>query len=180
MREVTTRTWCDLHLQRDEQVIAETFSVALNEASPVELDLCDVCAKEVLGPLLAALNEARPLPQYRHPSQKPLGTGVRTRSVVACPICSELGGEHVVNTRASMTKHMEKVHDTPLAVWESAHGSTIDGKPLTHQCDVDGCGLWFSHPAGLGAHKRWVHDVESPTYTKVRRAAHAKRQRDRS
>lgn len=86
-KEIQVHVWCDLHmLQGAEQVAGETTTpIAIGNAQPKTLDLCEPCRKELLDTLVQLLQDegadasstAAPKPQRRQPG--------RSRGVNATP-----------------------------------------------------------------------------------------------
>lgn len=167
--EIVRHRWCDVHMGRGEREPGQARVITVDGRKPRKLDLCEVCDKELLGPLLELLEEA-PIAREGATAGGVLPDGdTNKRTRLDCPVCAEEGGSHIVFARSSMRNHFEEQHDIGLIEWETQNGATVDGKPLKFECDFPGCGLKFTHAQGMGAHKRSVHEVEGTSDTAVKR-----------
>lgn len=143
-------TWCDVCMRDGDRVPGSTLKVEVGDVGPSQVDLCSLHFEEYVTPLVSLIEDGRPL----ETEQKEKGKG-KGAARYACPEC----GPEVTMTRSSFRDHMPKFHGMTLAEFEARIGETLDGKALTYECDFPGCGLKFSHPQGMGAHKRHVHNV---------------------
>lgn len=49
--ELITKKWCDVHMQKGEEVDAETIKVSFNGERPQEIELCTECQDQYMTPL---------------------------------------------------------------------------------------------------------------------------------
>lgn len=148
--------WCDVHLANDEKVLAETVTVAFYNQPAVEIDLCDVCRKEIVDPLVRLLSEHGAPPDT---SNQP---GKRARKMKAEEAVIRRSSFNADGTRKGMpptrarsliclwceldyaaesglTRHIEKAH-VPF-------DSNLSGRELYGiQCPL--CGDNYQHIAG--------------------------------
>jgi hypothetical protein len=173
-------TWCDVHMEKDERVPGSTVTIAIDNKKARALDLCEQCHKELLGSLLEVLEGARIAananPPVGHDDEGSQPRRSQPQRDMSCPICAEEGQQYHVTKRSTMRDHMRHNHDVVLADFESRLGETLDGLPLPYKCDFPGCGLRFSHPQGMGAHRRYTHGMKGSGKSTV--AAQRKRERD--
>lgn len=156
-------TWCDVHLDRDERVAGSPRQVALMGQSTKVLDLCEDCAKEILGAVLDALEA------YGRSPKAPPGAGKQgskkkqqgsqrseAQQGLVCPVpdCEE---DRVFFDRNSVRGHVQHMHDEVLAVLEAEAGQTVEGFPVEYMCEEPGCGAGFATPQGRGAHASHRH-----------------------
>src|SRR4051812_19775464 len=116
--------WCDVHMGVDERVPGAAHAVKL-DGRDGSLDLCEVHAKELLGPLLDLL--APTATRDRGPGGRRPNPGG-----VPCRVC---GVEYLPGR---MSSHLRKVHDTGAA---EVYGLT---------CPV--CGVEYLSTQALLAH----------------------------
>lgn len=145
--------WCDVHLAKDEQVVAQPVRVGI-DGQLVELDLCEECTKLFVQPvreLLAA-----------H------GQPIRPDELT----CNQCGKSYA--KRDTLRKHLERKHGLGVgAAIASPSSSTaaVLGQP---QLDVavpeaeklyecPDCDRRFETPQGAGAHRNRAHGYVSPT-----------------
>jgi pyruvate/2-oxoglutarate dehydrogenase complex dihydrolipoamide acyltransferase (E2) component len=73
-----TRTVCDLHLRRGEEVDASTRSIAV-DGKNASVDLCDACYQEYIQPVIDLIEQLRnPTPAEKAPVETPVETAVKT------------------------------------------------------------------------------------------------------
>jgi uncharacterized C2H2 Zn-finger protein len=144
--------WCDKHLAQDEQVPAGTVQVALDGGDPVELDLCDPCAKEVLDPVRALVDE------YGQPTADQGGS-------TGDPVyhCYARGCDKTFAHGRNLQKHLERIHgfvlpDAALGTEVVQVATDAEGKPV-YPCPE--CGREFRKPQGVAAHRSHVHGYEA-------------------
>lgn len=138
-KQIIVQITCDNHDEAD--VEAQTHTVALDGEGPVEIDLCDPCATQLLDPLRAIVavhGQPIPAPVKR---TKRAATEAPTPSTAdrLCPTCGALLGN-----RNKLRTHMQEQHD-----------QLIDGTPRAEapaRCDT--CGGGFTDNRGLSAHQR--------------------------
>jgi uncharacterized C2H2 Zn-finger protein len=147
--------WCDIHLAKDEQVVASSVRAALDNGMPMDLDLCEACDKELVEPLRLALIE------YGQPVR---GADEEESNMLHCPMP---GCRKSFPTGRKLQKHMERIHDTllpdsVLGPAQVAQVTTTDenGEPI-YSCPE--CDRTFRSPQGVGAHRSKVHGYRSPT-----------------
>lgn len=129
--------WCDAHLSRDEQVPGEPVRVTLNSGLPLEVDLCEPCAKELVEPLSQFL-EAHGQPVKTNPAE----------GGVTCAACGKS-----YKQPASLRRHMREVHEDP-ALLPAPDGRSVvvpDGYPCPD------CDRTFDRPQALGRHRSHQH-----------------------
>jgi hypothetical protein len=149
--------WCDRHFDRDERVIGSTRVVSL-DGMPAELELCADCWTELtteLAKQVAEHGRTLDLEDMTERLQQRVPREDRRRRV-ECPI----EGCTTRLYRESFRNHLADMHNTSLTAIESGLGQTLEGKPLTHWCDVEGCGAGFVNVMGLAAHQRSTHGIE--------------------
>lgn len=156
-KEIVTRVWCDnaANHEEDDQAPAQTFTVAFGNHKPKELDLCDVCSKQIVTPLLEMLEEhgqpvGASIPmagKKRGPYKKKqapedaLFEGAEGQQSMTCPTCQ---GSYT--SRDSLREHMRK-----------RHHQKIDGSPMGGDYECPDCDMTFAKPQGLGVHRRHMH-----------------------
>lgn len=130
-KQLVTYVWCDNHPD-DEQVPATTVRITLGNQVPRELDLCDVCRKELIDPLQTLLAEqGQPV--------EPTGPDGRLA-------CTVTGCTKTYGSERALRRHLES-HD-------AAEGASVELLPCPE------CGKQCSSPAGLGSHRWRAHGVE--------------------
>lgn len=152
-------TICDAHTKRDAgDAPGSEWTVSITapgaKAASYVVDLCEEDAEPLRG-LLAFLADVG-----RREGQQPRKIAAKSspgRSSVsasadpnrwACPVD---GCGKVPSSRTALQSHLRSYHD----------GMTLArafGEPEPHTCPE--CGSTFSHPQGLGAHRKSVHGVE--------------------
>lgn len=151
MREVVTRTWCDLHDARDGvQVETDGSSdVILVNARPVTLDLCDQCRKELLQPLQDLMDshgarytgdEERLMRRTRAPLQRTYSPPPSATDQVTCPACEK------TMLRGTIRQHA-RIHGVDVVA------------PIGH-CPVKGCSQTFDDPRAMATHRRGTHNYD--------------------
>ena len=131
--------WCDRHWhEKQQREPAEGFRVADATGNLVELDLCQLCADELLTPLLQVVDAAaRPVAPAQ--GQLTLDGGPATNgSPYRCPVCF---GQ--TKTYASLTQHFKNHHGRTVG---SMYGNT--------------CPVCTVTSGVLGTHARRTHDVQ--------------------
>lgn len=172
-------TLCDVHELNDEEVTGEGWTVSLQapgEGKPVtwEVDLCaddgkglrdlavmlDAVGRVVDGPRRKVATAARkaarrdaqgPAGPPAHAAPRPSKYGLppveapHTAEGYPCPVegCGKLPA-----TRKALMSHLQHYHDG-LSLAEAT------GQPTPYACPD--CERRFSHPTGLGAHRRAAH-----------------------
>jgi hypothetical protein len=77
-----SRTVCDVHLMRGEEVDATTRGIEL-DGEKARVDLCDSCYQETIGPVLNLINQLRSTkPPTKAPTKKVATKKVATKNVV--------------------------------------------------------------------------------------------------
>jgi pyruvate/2-oxoglutarate dehydrogenase complex dihydrolipoamide acyltransferase (E2) component len=73
-----TRTVCDLHLRRGEEVDASTRSIVV-DGKNAGVDLCDSCYQEHIQPVIDLIEQLRnPTPAEQAPVEAPVEAPVKT------------------------------------------------------------------------------------------------------
>lgn len=137
-RELIVKTWCDNTERHGSgvNIEAQTYVVAIDGGKPRQLDLCDVCTKELLVPLRELL-DAHGQPLDAEPIA-PASSSEKTGKL--CPDCGKSYG-----TNKGLREHRKNVHD-----W-------TDPRPADHKCPHKGCDAAFVAPQGLSAHRMQAH-----------------------
>lgn len=126
---------CDVHLERDEEVSASPIRIGLDDAKPIEVDLCKECAKEFVAPLRELIERVG----------QPVQTSVQNR--LPCPECGKS-----YKTKDSLAKHQRSMHGVL-----SPAAPTPAAKHICPDCQQE-----FSTPQGMGAHRHRKHGYVSP------------------
>jgi len=164
-KEIRTVIWCDgpNHLD-DEQVEAVvTRRFAADTLKEHEIDLCEICDKEIAQPLLDLLTEhgqpvkgAKPikgLPQVEAPT--PRETRPRRAAEVKCPVedCDWAG------TLTAAGQHTPRAHGgVVLPILEGRHGRRLlDGSRVTLDYPCPECEAAYDTKGGLAGHKVRAH-----------------------
>jgi hypothetical protein len=166
-KEIRTVIWCDGLVHIDEQVeAAVTRRFAADTLKECEVDLCEVCDKDLVQPLLAFLAEqgqpvkgARPikngLPAVPEPT--PSGRAHRTpREVeIKCPIddCDWEG------SRTAGAAHTPKHHGgETLPILEGRFGRRLpDGSRTRLPFPCPSCDASYDSKTGIATHQRVSH-----------------------
>lgn len=135
-----------------EQVAASTTQVALDGDEPQELDLCEVCAKELLEPVRTLLEE------FGQPVAPGSGSRVGASGEPHYH-CYARGCDKTFAHGRNLQRHLKRIHDMELP--DSALGGEVvevevdpTGAP-TYPCPE--CGKYFKKPQAVGAHRAKVH-----------------------
>lgn len=144
--------WCDVHLAQDVQTPGSPMRVALGDAAPLELDMCDDCVKELVEPLRLLVAE----------HGQPLADAEPSDNLLHCPMP---GCRKVFTHGRNLQKHMERVHDTTLpdSVLGDAlvvQSTTDDSGETIYPCPE--CDRTFKRPQGVAAHRSHVHGYAAP------------------
>lgn len=147
---MVTLTWCDRHLTDKDEEVPGSSMPPVNGA---QLDLCDECALPLMEalalyerygskgkrtPQLAAVKRRAAAPQKpARPDQTPVEGGLP---------CPQPDCESVLKNRSSLGAHARQDHGVTLG--------ELEGKPITHTCDVKGCGKGFTTLQGFTLHQR--------------------------
>lgn len=142
--------WCDEHLRTEEHVPAAPHTFTIDQQT-YEVDLCAECVKALVGPLLALCEDAAQPVKPEPKAERKAGKRAR---VATCPIC-----EATYSSRGAVIDHGRTAHGEDIAKIETERGVNVYGHKLAHKCPE--CGLAFSRPQGLGAHRKHVHDVDA-------------------
>lgn len=156
-------TWCDPHLDEDERVYGTRRQIALNGQAPKVLDVCDDCEKEILGPVLTALE------LYGRSPKAPPGSGSkkkrkeqessqqsRAQEGMSCPV-PDCETDQVFHDRSTIRGHVRSIHDEDLPVLEARAGKTVEGLTIKFLCEEPNCEAGFATPQGRGAHMSHRH-----------------------
>ena len=134
-KAMVTLTWCDIHLELDEQVPGQPMP----ELDGYQLDLCAICAE----PIAAARKLYQDYGSKGARTIRPPKGSVQQLAAVepthACPVCQK----HYKN-RGSLAAHVRTQHETSLQV--------VEGKPATVPCET--CGGMFATQQALQMHQR--------------------------
>jgi hypothetical protein len=157
-QEIQRFTWCDVCISDDvDKEPAVTFTVAIDTAAPVALDLCEVHRKALLDPLAEALTahgyRADMEPAYRNPALKVGGHPGRRGTGVPCLWCPESYG-----SVSGLAGHMHKVHAFPARKDGRANLSAAYG--VGGGCPYCGRLMNGTRPAQLGIHMARSHPGE--------------------
>ena len=83
MMATVSRTVCDLHLRRGEEVDATTRSIAI-DGEKAGIDLCDACFQDYIQPVLDLIEQLRkPTPAEQEPVKTPPKTAAKTTAETA-------------------------------------------------------------------------------------------------
>lgn len=144
----TIVTWCDAHLtSTGEEVPAESMRFTLGLSLPVEVDLCEVCRKELVDPLAEFLAE----------HGQPVKGDAEHEGAVFCPQCGKS-----YRQPASLRRHLIQAHGgapepTKAEPVPDRRSVVIpDGYPCP-ECDRK-----FDRPQALGRHRTHAHNYVSP------------------
>lgn len=158
-------TLCDAHIAADDGEEAGgvewQVSITAPGAKPMAyaIDLCDDDAKP-LRDLLAFLSDVgrRAQQQGRKAAPKTPGSGgpvssatmagVPTEGPIACPVD---GCDVTPASPDALQSHLRRHHDTSMA--------EVYGLDTPYACDVPECHRRFTHPQGLGAHRKQAHGL---------------------
>jgi len=164
-KEIRTIIWCDGPIHVDEQVeAAVTRRFAADTLKECEVDLCEVCDKDLVQPLLALLAEqGQPvkgsrsiqpaLPDIDEPPRR--RTALRHPAEIKCPV-EECDWE---GTKAGANAHTPKAHEgAVLAVLEGRFGRRLlDGSRVTLEHPCPSCEAAYESKTGVTTHKRIAH-----------------------
>ena len=122
-----------------------TGTVSINGEPPRQLDLCEDHRAQIIGGLPEALEAY---------GDKPIQPQIQRVTITAngrhvCPVPG-CGLEY--ESRNSLTGHVRKAHNTTLAILEG-------GSDAEWPCNFPGCNHVSKSPQGVGAHKRFAHDI---------------------
>jgi hypothetical protein len=132
--------WCDLHLARDTRVDAHPHALGV-DGKEWDLDLCDECYKEHLGPILDVARKSEGQPPAG--SRKPRAAKQHRVDDREC-----LLGDYSINGTSGALRAHVKV----------AHGTTLEGL-FGVTCPV--CGHHTASLSGLGTHGHHLHQATS-------------------
>jgi len=172
-------TVCDAHQLHEEEVEGQSWEVSIRppgapRATTWEVDLCtddgktlvdlgamlDAVGRVTEGPRRKASTAARNTPRtdaQAHAAPMPTRARRKGANTAALEVphtaegwpCPVEGCTHVSTTRSALGVHVRARHDQSLA--------EALGVPTPYVCDV--CEKQFSHPQGLGAHRRAAHGL---------------------
>lgn len=161
-KEIRTIAWCDgpIHVEYEQVEAAVTRRFAADTVKECEVDLCEVCDKDLVQPLLALLEESgqpvkgartiQPMIDLIDPPRA--RTAVRRPAEVKCPVeeCTWEG------TRSAAGMHAPKEHNgDPMPILEGRHGRRLlDGSRITLEHPCPDCEAAYDSKAGLTTHKR--------------------------
>lgn len=163
-KEIRTIVWCDGPTHQDEQVeAAVTRRFAVDQLKERELDLCEVCDKEYVQPLIDLLKEnGQPI----KPGQQPIAptlfdqpkkrTATRRPHEIKCPIegCPWEG------TKSAGEQHAPRYHGgEALAVLEGRHGRhNLDGSRTQLEFRCASCEAAYENNRSLAGHIARGHE----------------------
>jgi hypothetical protein len=158
-------TICDAHARNDEETEGAPWEVTLlapgeSKATTWAIDLCEDDGKTLrdLAVMLDAVGHVTDGPRRRG-SKAPTAareaprtaaqavTAPTSTGAVACPVD---GCDAVPRNRVALMSHLRARHDG-MSLAEAT------GAPTPYACP--NCDRRFSHPTGLGAHRRAAHGV---------------------
>lgn len=150
---------CDVHARNDEDVAGATWEVTLTgpdrRSTTWEVDLCEDDSKTLrdLGIMLDAVGRVTQGRRTKAPTAARKAASEAGQAHVApeghpCPV---EGCELVSRSANALATHVRSAHGTTLA--------ELNGEPTPYSCPE--CDRRFTHPQGLGAHRRSVHGVVS-------------------
>ena len=134
-REIVTH--CDVDMRNDERVPGTTYTLDLGRG-PREIDLCDVHAKELLGPLSSALDElgGKPLAPVKASSK---ATSKRSAAGATGTL------------------------DVDVLLAGARYGKVVPPEQRTHPCPF--CPLDYTSATSVIAHARKAHGFASKATT---------------
>jgi hypothetical protein len=157
-------TLCDVHARSDEDAAGTTWAVTLQgpDGKPTswEIDLCEDDGKTLvdLAVMLNAVGRVTAGPKRRVAASERRQVREDQRSGLAAPKAPEAAPEwpcplcdKAPISRSALASHLNRHHDG-ITVAEAR------GEPLPFDCPE--CDKAFSHPTGLGAHRRTIHGVQ--------------------
>lgn len=160
-------TLCDVHQRNDEERAGVAWELTMtgpDNSRPItwEVDLCDDDGKMLRdlatmldqvgrrtgGTKASAARTATASPKVHTSGPAP----VESRHTAEGWPCPMDGCDKAPQTRAGLMSHLRTQHDG-ISLAEAT------GQPLPYACPE--CDRKFSHPTGLGAHRRAAHGVKS-------------------
>lgn len=164
-------TLCDAHMHNDDGTeaagVAWEVTITAPGAKPMSfsIDLCDDDSKPLrdLQQFLADVGRVATGQQTRKAKAKTShggGTGpsaaalagVPTEGPIPCPVD---GCDMSPASPDALQSHLRSHHDTSVA--------EVYGLPTPYACDWPECERKFTHPQGLGAHRKQAHGVAGTT-----------------
>lgn len=152
----TIVTYCDRHLRDGQEVNAAATQVSI-DGRTVEIDLCEECRTDVLGPVLDLLTE------YGQPVKKSNGKKSDDREKIDCPVC----GKSYVSAKG-LREHLRRLHpDTTIEQGTLPVAAIPESQPIDERkYPCPDCDRMFLRPQAVGAHRSRVHGYVSPTAEK--------------
>jgi pyruvate/2-oxoglutarate dehydrogenase complex dihydrolipoamide acyltransferase (E2) component len=112
-----TRTVCDLHLRRGEEVDASTRSIVV-DGKNASVDLCDACYQEHIQPVIDLIEQLRnPTPAEKAPVETPVEAPVTT--------AVETAVETAVKTAAKKPSRQRGSSPAAIRKWAQEQGIEV-------------------------------------------------------
>ena len=168
---------CDFHMEKDEEVEGSplTFGLAQggSKMSTYEVDLCEVCSKELVDLLAQVSTVGRQVPGPKRKS--PAKASAPKSPAVASPTAGpepahdvDLSAQEAAKVRALSTGRCplcdyvaagaKSAHTSVRRHLKEVHGTTLDaalGLPTPYACTD--CDMAFGKPQGLALHRKRMH-----------------------
>lgn len=197
-KEIFTRVWCDLHLNvHDERVEADRSEVIRVDSlggRPLSLDVCETCHKELIAPLVEALEEYG-APADAAADLRPVGSPpLKRSSAMDGPFRCEVHGcivprnNGLIATRQSLAAHLRRSHGLTITQYRDAYGEprpvavepglftpSVERGPIGEpEATCPECGKVYSHETGsnrpaqaLGVHRAKAHGISGAARSKL-------------
>jgi hypothetical protein len=146
--QVIQRKTCDPHSDRGEEVEGETTPpIAIGKSGPMEFEMCPVCRKEMLEPLIELLTaHGRPAN-----SLQPARRKVRNKSTPApCPYCDE-----TMSSLGFLNRHIDLRHPGRDRVERPE--ADVDRSGRTFDCPEGDLPQPTTNPGAFSSHMRRRH-----------------------
>lgn len=149
--------WCDVCFAKGDRTPGRSVRVALDDARPVELDLCETDEQQLIGTLreLVAAHGQPVIDESRAAREKPH----------ICPACSKGYSSARMLERHIEQKHSELSPSGSSSSDESGQLQLATGDDDTTEktFDCPECEQTFETSQGRGAHRARAHGYVSPT-----------------